>query len=327
MSRVIRLQVVLSALGAAIIAALVSTLAYSAGVKSVPDVGGAYVEGLTGQPKYLNPLLALGTDYPAQSMDALIFSGLVKEDATGQPKPDLAQSWQISTDGKQYTFFLRPDARWQDGQPVTADDVIYTVSTIQAGDFPGNPDLAAAWQNVQITKLDNLTVQFSRPEAFAPFLDYATVGLLPAHLLAQTAPADLPANAFNRQPIGSGPYRLKQMDLRSAVLEVSDQYYAAKPFISRLMFRFYKDDAAVAQALLKGEVQGDWHVDATQAASLASDTNLHMYQAVQPSFDGLCFNLDDPLLSHLEVRQAIAFGIDRQALLQTFMNSLGRLDD
>jgi peptide/nickel transport system substrate-binding protein len=327
MSRVIRLQLLLSLVGAAIVAALVSSRAYSSSSAAAPDVGGAYVEGLTGQPKFLNPLLAATTDYPAQSLDALIFSGLVKDDPSGQVKPDLAESWTISPDGKQYTFYLRPNARWQDGQPVTADDVVYTVATIQAPDFPGNADLAAAWQGVEVTKLDNLTVEFTRTQPFAPFLDYASVGLLPAHLLSQVPPKDLPSELYNRQPVGSGPYKLRQLDLRAATLEVSDSYYATKPFISRLVFRFYKDDAAVSQAVLRGEVQGDWHVDAAQAASLSADANLKLYRAVQPSFDGLCFNLNDPLMSRLEVRQAIAYGIDREALKRQFMNGLAEIDD
>ncbi len=327
MSRVIRLQLILSLVGAAIVAALVSSRAYSSGPDVVPDVGGAYVEGITGQPKFLNPLLSSTTDYAAQSIDTLLFSGLVKEDASGTPKPDLAESWNISPDGKQYTFYLRPGARWQDGQPITADDVLYTISTIQSPDFPGNPDLAAAWQGVQTTKLDDLTVQFTRTDPFAPFLDYTSVGLLPVHLLGPVAAKDLPAEVFNRQPVGSGPYRLRQLDLRSATLEVSDNYYAAKPYISRVMFRFYKDDSSVAQALLRGEVQGDWHVDAAQAAQLRSSPNVRFYQAAQPSFDGLCFNLNDPLMSMPEVRQAFAYAIDRQALLSQFMDGLASVDD
>jgi peptide/nickel transport system substrate-binding protein len=325
-ARVVRFQLILSCVGALIAALLIGT-AYGQTPKATPDVGGAYVEGVIGQPKFLNPLLSLQTDYPAESLDALIFSGLVREDPSGDPKPDLAESWTISPDGRQYTFYLRPNARWQDGQPVTADDVIYTVSTIQAADFPGNPDLAAAWQGVDITKLDNLTVQLSRAEAFAPFLDYASVGLLPAHLLASVAPKDLPASLFNRQPVGSGPYRLTQLDLRSATLEVSDSYYGPKPFISRLMLRFYKDDASVTQAVLRGEVQGDWYVDSTQAGALSGAPNLRLYQAVQPSFDGLCFNLNDPVLGQADIRQAIAYGIDRQTLMQQYLGGLARIDD
>jgi len=327
LSRAIRLQLLLSLAGALVVAALLGSRAYSADNEVVPDVGGAYVEGVAGQPKFLNPLLTSPTDYAAQSIDALIFSGLVKDDAAGQPQADLAESWNISPDGKQYTFYLRPNARWQDGQPVTADDVIYTVATMQASDFPGNPDLAAAWQGVDVSKLDNLTVQFTRTEPFAPFLDYATVGLLPAHLLSQTPAKDLPGSAFNRQPTGSGPYRLRQLDLRSATLEVSDEYYAAKPYISRMVFRFYKDDASAAQALLRGETEGDWHADGAQSALLRSNPNVRFYRAIQPSFDGLCFNLNDPLMGRPEVRQALAYAIDRDGLLRDFMDGLAQVDD
>ncbi len=327
MSRVIRLQLLLSLVGAIVVGALISTRAYSAEGETVPDVGGAYVEAITGQPKFLNPLLAATTDYAAQSIDALIFAGLVKEDEAGQPRPDLAESWIISPDGRQYTFYLRPNARWHDGQPVTAEDVIYTVSVMQAGDFPGNPDLAAAWQGVEVDRLDSLTVQFTRAQPFAPFLDYASVGLLPAHLLAQVPPKDLPGNAFNRQPVGAGPYRLKQLDLRSAVLEVFDGYHGPKPYISRLAFRFFKDDAAATQAFLRGDVQGHWHVDATQASLLKPSPNVRFYRAAQPSFNGLCFNLNDPLMSRPEVRQAIAYAIDREQLIRDFMDGLAQLDD
>ncbi|HEU0169604.1 MAG TPA: peptide ABC transporter substrate-binding protein [Chloroflexota bacterium] len=327
MARVIRLQLALSLIGAAIVAGLLSSLAYGASVRTAPDVGGAYVEGVTGQPKFLDPLLASTTDYPAQTLDALIFSGLVKEDASGQPQPDLAESWNISPDGKQYTFYLRTNARWQDGQPVTADDVLYTVGLIQAPDFPGNADLAAAWQGVQVTKLDAYTVQFQRSEPFAPFMDYATVGLLPAHILGQTAAKDLPSSNFNRDPVGSGPYQLKQLDLRSATLQVADAYYGAKPYISRVMLRFYKDDDSVLQALLRGEVQGDWHVDANQIKSLQGATNIHLYSAQQPSFSGLCFNLADPLMNQLPVRQAVAYGLNRTALNDGVLGGTGRLDD
>ncbi|MBV9120208.1 MAG: peptide ABC transporter substrate-binding protein [Chloroflexi bacterium] len=327
MTRVIRLQLILSVTGAVLVAALIGSRALGQTAATAPDVGGAYVEGVTGQPMFLNPLLAATTDYPAQSIDALLYSGLVKEDASGQAQPDLAESWNISADGKQYTFYLRTNARWQDGQPVTADDVLYTVGTIQAPDFPGNPDLAAAWQGVRVSKLDSMTVQFSRNEPFAPFLDYASVGILPAHLLAQVAPRDLPGNAFNRQPVGTGPYALRQLDLRTATLEVSPQYYGPKPYISRVMFRFYKDDASVTQALIHGDILGDWHVDATQAKALQFDQNVRFYSAEQPSFSGLCFNLADPIFSQLPVRQAVAYGINRDMLNRQLLGGLERVDD
>jgi peptide/nickel transport system substrate-binding protein len=105
MAGIFRVQLLLSLVGAAIVGGLIALLAYTSGVKTVPDVGGVYVEGIVGQPRFLNPLLTSFTDFPAETLDSLIFSGLTHPDSTGQAKPDLAESWTISPDGKQYTFY------------------------------------------------------------------------------------------------------------------------------------------------------------------------------------------------------------------------------
>ncbi|MDE3075707.1 MAG: peptide ABC transporter substrate-binding protein [Chloroflexota bacterium] len=327
MSRLLRIQLILSISGSAVVAALIAGLAYSSGLQTVPDVGGAYVEGVVGQPRLFNPLLASSTDYPAQTVDSLVFSGLVKEDASGAPQPDLATSWDVSKGGRTYTFHLRKDVHWHDGQPFTADDVLYTIGAIQSSDFSGDPDLAAAWRDVVINKLDDVTVIVTLPEPFAPILEYATVGILPAHLLAHTPPAELAASSFNHQPIGTGPYRVLHSDLGAVVLEAFGGYYAPKPFISRLMFRYYKDEHAVAQAVLNGDVEGDWHVGAADAPKLHSDGRLAFFQAVQPSFSGIAFNLQDPILSQKQVRQAVAYAIDRETLRARILNGMARVAD
>ncbi|MHB8618895.1 MAG: ABC transporter substrate-binding protein, partial [Chloroflexota bacterium] len=315
MARALRLQLLLALAGSTIVAALVGILAYSSGVKTVPQEGGAYVEGLVGQPRTLDPLLTSSTDYPAQTIESLIFSGLVREDVSGQPQPDLAEHWTVSPNGRDYTFYLRPGVFWQDGKPFTSKDVAYTVKTIQSPGFPGNPDLAAAWQGVKVTTPDALTVEFRRPEVFAPFLDYATVGILPRHLLGSTPATELAASDFNQHPIGTGPYRLRNSGLRSALLEVSDRYYRAKPFLSRVLFRYYKDDQSAAQALLHGQIGADWLATPSDLRKVGTDQRLKLYQSVQPSFTGLSFNLSDPLIGRPEVRQAIAFAINRQAII------------
>ncbi|HUZ76778.1 MAG TPA: ABC transporter substrate-binding protein [Chloroflexota bacterium] len=325
MFRAYRLQIILSILGSAVVALLIAVVAYGSGSATVPATGGAYVEGMVGQPEVLNPLLAKPTDYPAQSIDSLIFSGLTREDSTGLPQPDLARSWAITNDGKTYTFYLRPNVTWQDGQPFTADDVLYTLQTIQSPTFSGDADLASAWRGAQITKIDTLTVQVTLPQPFAPILDYASVGILPAHLLSQTSPAALSSSTFNRQPVGTGPYRLLRADLSSVVLEAYPGYYAAKPYISRLMLRFYETDQSVVQAVLDGQVEGDWHVTASDAAKLQRDGRLTFYEAVQPSYSGLAFNMNDSMLSQTPVRQAIAYAIDREKLRAQLLHGAAQL--
>ena len=116
-------------------------------------------------------------------MDSLIYSGLLKFDDRGLPVGDLAQSWGVSQDGTIYNVVLRSDARWQDGQPVTALDVTFTIDLLRNGGSIVPADLQAFWQKVKVTALSPTALQFILPEAYAPFQDYLTFGVLPQHLL------------------------------------------------------------------------------------------------------------------------------------------------
>ncbi len=151
-----------------------------------PVSGGVYTEALIGAPGRLNPLL----DYynPAdRDIDRLIYSGLIKFDDRGVPQADLAESWGISQDGTVYNFALRPNAKWHDGEPVTAEDVLFTVELLRQDAFPIPDDLKQFWKDVEVTVLDESSLQFRLPEPFAPFLDYLTFGVLPKHLLESDA--------------------------------------------------------------------------------------------------------------------------------------------
>ncbi|MEX0787556.1 MAG: ABC transporter substrate-binding protein, partial [Anaerolineales bacterium] len=149
---------------------------------SQPVQGGVYTEGLVGTLARLDPILDF--DHPVdRDIDRLIYSGLVQFDSRGIPSPDLAQDWAVSADARLYTFTIREDAVWHDGEPVTADDVVYTFSLFQDPAYPGPADLHEFWDQVTILRLDPKVVQFELPEPFAPFLDYVSVGLLPDHLL------------------------------------------------------------------------------------------------------------------------------------------------
>ena len=147
-----------------------------------PVTGGIYREALIGMVSRLNPIL--DTDNKVdQDIDSLLYRGLVRFDSRGIAFPDLAESWAISEDATLYTFSLRKDAFWHDGNAIESDDVIYTFSKFQDPDYPGPDDLKALWSEIKINRLDERTVQFQLPEPFSPFLDFLTVGLLPEHIL------------------------------------------------------------------------------------------------------------------------------------------------
>ena len=169
-----------------------------------PLSGGVYTEALIGSPGRLNPLL----DYYNQAdhdIDRLIYSGLVRFNDRGLPLGDLAETWGISVDGKVYNFSIRANANWHDGQPVTSDDIIFTIELIREDDIPLPDDLRTFWKQVDVVAIDEKTLQFILPEPFAPFLDYLTFGVLPGHILGCLSVEEIIDADFNLSPVGSGP--------------------------------------------------------------------------------------------------------------------------
>ena len=132
----------------------------------VPIFGGTYREGIVGSPRFINPVLA--SSNPDNDLTALVYSGLVRIDAHGGIIPDLAQSWTISPDGKTYTVNLKPNATFQDGKPLTASDVVFTVSKIQDNNLKS--PLSVAWNGVTTTNPDAHTVIFTLQKPYAGFL-------------------------------------------------------------------------------------------------------------------------------------------------------------
>lgn len=173
-----------------------------------------YREGVIGRPSSINPLTA--RTQADRDLAALVFSGLVAVGPDGTYRPDLASGWQMDPKGKVWTFTIRPDAHWQDGVPVTSDDVVFTIAVLQDPDYTG--PLAASWRGVSVTAVSQRTVSFTLTNPIGGFLQAATIGLLPAHLLADAPIATLADDPFSLQPVGSGPFVLESWNAETATL-------------------------------------------------------------------------------------------------------------
>ena len=151
-----------------------------------PDYGGSYAEGIVGSPQYINPILCQTNDTD-RDISELIFSGLMKYDSQENLVPDLAERYAIGEGGKIYDFFLRKNILWHDGKPFNADDVVFTFQTIQNPNYKS--PLIFNWSGVEIEKIDDWTVRFKLKNAYAPFLNSTTVGILPKHIWVNMSPA------------------------------------------------------------------------------------------------------------------------------------------
>ena len=172
-------------------------------VVSVP-----YREGVIGRPSSINPLTA--RSQVDQDLVALLFRGLVKNGPNGSVVPDLATDWTISDDDHTYTFQIRNDAFWEDGEPVTSADVVFTIGLLQDGNYSG--PVGSSWQGVHAAADGPSTVHFTMTLTSAGFLRQATLPILPAHLLKGTPVAKLADSTYSARPVGDGPYRITEID-------------------------------------------------------------------------------------------------------------------
>lgn len=320
LGRHIRWQVLLTVVGVALLASLLGYSTYNVTTVLVPAPGGVFREGVAGNPKYLNPLLCYGR---ANEVDvdicALLYRGLTKIDKQGRVVPDLASDWNIS-DNKVYTFRLRPDQVWDDGQRITADDVLFTTSILQNPDVLNLTDLTILWNTVKVEKVNDLTVRFTLSEPLTPFLDYTSIGLLPKHIYANAPAKELATSALNTHPVGSGPMSIEEIVADHIRMKPNPYYAGPIPYISALEFRFYPDHPSLFAAFVAGEIDGISTILPTDLPVATARNDLQVFSVALSGYEIIEFNLNNPNVPFLGdklVRQALYYGLNRQGLIDT----------
>jgi peptide/nickel transport system substrate-binding protein len=329
MARRIRWQIVIALVSALAIAGLLGSLALSTASIARPVAGGDYVEGIIGTPpSRINPLLDDQQSNPiGYDLAALIFDGLTRIGADGMPEPALARTWSIDETGTVYTFQIRSDAKWHDGTQVSADDVLFTIRSIQNREFAGDSALAGLWRAVLVDKIDDVTIRCTLNAPYAPFLSAARLPILPAHLLQDQPLSQWGTMAFNRAPIGTGPYQLKELTDRSALLEANPDYYANRPLIDTLELRFFTSPETALSALDRAEIRGLGYspLQVLRGIRLPNSTVAHALP--MDGYTTLTFNLRDEKLQDQVVRRALAQGLDKNAIIEEYLPSQAqRLD-
>ncbi|MBI4437501.1 peptide ABC transporter substrate-binding protein [Candidatus Uhrbacteria bacterium] len=287
---------------------------------NVPAVGGAYTEGLVGEPRLLNPLYAQASDTD-QDLTRLIYSGLLRYDPEEGYVPDLAESLSVSEDGLTYTLKIKEHARFHNGEDVRARDVLFTVNAIQNPAY--HSPLIDSFYRVSVVQEDERTVSFILEEPFAPFVQSLTVGILPASLWAEILPQNAPLAALNLQPVGSGPYRFEAFakdqrgSIRSYTLTRNEDFYDAPAFIETITFKFYQDTMALGEALENKNVEGAGVVRLEDLERVAGNSEVQLLLPTIPQETILYLNQTvQPILGDLAVRSAIASAIDKQKIVE-----------
>ena len=327
---------VLAILGVALVRSPTSDPAPSGGVAgATPSV---LREGVVGTVRTLDPLYA--TSEPERDIDALLFRGLTRLGPDGSVIADLARSWQIGSNGRVYTFTLRDDARWHDGAPVTADDVLFTVLALQHPEYGRAP--GAAWRGVVVERVDRLVVRFRLQTRAAGFLLVATQPIVPAHLLSAIPIAQREASEFGRRPVGNGPFRLMSLDENGAELAAVHQSTESGrltnplhpapdlpppsrdelPQVERYRFRLFPDIAAAITALRGNEIDIVAGVPADLAAALPT-TAARTVRYPKTILTTAVLNLrpqQTTAFRDARIRRALLLAVDRKRLIDRVLH-------
>ncbi len=285
-----------------------------------PAKGGIYTENTVGTPQYINPIYATVNDVD-RDLVRLIFAGLIKFDAQHKIKADLAKEWFISDDKKTYTFKLKPNIFWPDGKQFTSEDIVYTVKLIQDTDY--NSPLNLSWAGIEVKALDNLTVQFKLPKAYASFLtDKATLGILPAHIWSEIPPERARLTELNLKPIGLGPYQFesfvkdKRGYIKSYTLKSNNHYHNKIPYITQITFKFQPNFETAVASLRNHNADGLSFLPINLKDLLKQRKDLNYYNLTLPQYTAIFFNKDkNKLLEDKKIRQALNLLVNRKKII------------
>jgi len=281
--------------------------------------GGTYTEGVVGSINNLNPLFTAGSI--DESSAKLLFNGLLRYDTNGVLVPDVATDWQVDDSRKVYIVNLRKDVRWHDGQPLTAQDVVYTIGAIQ--DTETRSTLYANWQGVKASAPSDFQVRLELTAPTASFPTSLTLPILPKHILGDVPANKLRTVSFNTSPIGTGPFvfsalRNEGSKEQQVELKKNVAYYRGTPKLDRFVIHTFEDDESLARALENREITAAVDLKSETIENFSKDTSIRPVDIPLNSGVFAFFKTTSPILSDTNVRTALAESVDRQAILQLF---------
>lgn len=295
--------------------------ASSAYLSEVPTRGGTLTEGMVGNPRFINPVLAISE--ADKNLTALVYSGLVRITASGEIENDLAESIDVSPDRLTYTARIREDARFQDGTQVTADDIIFTIEKLT------DPNIKSPkrgnWEGVSVEKVDDSTISFTLKQAYSPFIYNLSTGVLPRHIWRNATDDEFTFSQFNTFPIGSGPYEVDKVERNSGGIP---NYYKLVPFndatgrtpyMENLVFKFYPHEDALIEAYNEHSIDSLGGISPDRIKELET-SGAEVFSSPLPRVFAVFFNQSQaPVFLNKEVRQALELASPKKEIIQSVL--------
>jgi peptide/nickel transport system substrate-binding protein len=281
--------------------------------------------GWSSEPDTMNPLTTYSTE--ATEVLQLIYDKLVGYGTDLEAHPELATTWETASDGLSTTYHLQSGATWQDGQPVTSEDVAYTFQTIKDESLGSYAQWLPDFVGAETPDAQTVILKYSKPQAFDPAL---AIPILPKHIWS-TMDAKAIQTFPNDQPVGSGPFKFAEWKKGETVtLERSDSFWGTPAVPARIIYILYASEDVEAQALKNGDVDVLTEVPPTVWDGITGAENVKAVQLPSFSFHHIGINVSDdaaskgnPLLKDVTIRQALSLAVDRNQLVQIALAGKG----
>ncbi len=295
----------------------------------VPRRGGTLTEGIVGSPRFINPLLA--TSDADEDLTSLVYSGLLRTTQSGKLINDLSKEYSISENGLEYTVTLKDNIYFHDGEPVTANDVIFTVKSARDGMIKSPKRIN--WEGTTVEKIDDKQIKFILKQPYAPFIENLTLGILPEHIWIGLDVDQFSASLFNTEPIGSGPYKVTKVKRNSGGLPVSYQlspfkkYALGEPYIKNIILKFYTNLENAIKAYKSGDIDSISSIPPQKISEILGK-NAQVIKSSLPRVFGVFFNQSQaPVLINKEVRTALNIALDKERIVREVLNGYGTAID
>jgi len=292
--------------------ALISKL-YLKNTKAVPAEGGILVEGIVGTPKNLNPLYSILSEED-DSIVNLLFAPLFHID-NEKIIPQLAQNYEVLEEGRIFKLSLKENIFWSDGKEIGVDDIIFTIKTIQ------NPEakspLRISWFGVDVEKISEKEMMFILKNPSYVFLENLNLRPIPKHIFENIPAEHLALFSFNSNIISSGPYQLEKVERDKKTgritfirLKRNEKYFGKKPYLKKVIFRFFENENTLKRAIQKGEI------DSFSLKDINEFSKFNKYHFTLNRYFGVFFNLDKKVFSEKEIRESLNLAINKEELLK-----------
>ncbi|SHH80139.1 peptide/nickel transport system substrate-binding protein [Clostridium collagenovorans DSM 3089] len=277
--------------------------------------GGTMVFRSATDPTCLNPFFQ--SNRITFTVNNALFDPLFVVD-TNETRNYLADSLKISDDNLTYTVKLKNNLKWHDGQKITADDIVFTVNAIQneKNAIADRESFVIDGKNIEVKKIDDLTVEFKLPQAFAPFdSSLGSLTPIPKHIFENES--DLAKSEKNNTPVGSGPFKFKEWKKGEALtLERFNDYYLGKPHLESLVYRIIPDDNTAKIAFENGEVSATY-LSEENYKKMSSDEKFTTHAFDEGMLLYLNYNMKNKDLKNPDVRKAISYALNKDEIIKS----------